>query len=93
MNNKLFIASLYWGVTENNLWDAFEPFGNVLDVKIITDRVTNRSKGFGFVTFDNPVDAQKAKEELNGTEFFGRKIIIDFAKETNRPSDGNYRSN
>ncbi len=93
MNNKLFIASLYWGVTENNLWDAFEPFGHVLDVKIITDRVTNRSKGFGFVTFDNPVDASKAKEELNGTEFFGRKIIIDFAKETNRPSNENYRSN
>lgn len=81
MNNKLFIGNLNYEVTEAELKEALEQHAEVVSVKIIIDRETNRSKGFAFVEFNNAEDAAKIKDELNEAEFAGRTIYIDFAKE------------
>jgi len=91
MNKKLFVASLDWNVSENDLFDAFSLFGAVIDTKIIVNKDTKRSKGFGFVTFDNSVESTVAKEKMNGIQFFGRKLVVDFAKELVHTNSENYR--
>jgi RNA recognition motif-containing protein len=80
MNNKLFVGSLSWDTTEESLKSFFEQVGEVVEAKIIFDRNTNRSKGFGFVTMANPEDAQKAIEELNEKELDGRQIKVAEAR-------------
>lgn len=92
MNKKLFVANISWSMTEQQLLAAFQPYGNVIEAIIMMDRETNRSRGFGFVTFDNPVDASKAKTEMNGQEFNGRKLAVDFAREKTFNRDNNRAS-
>ena len=62
MNNKLFVGNLSYNTTENELQDAFAPFGTVLEANLMVDRVSGRPRGFGFVTFSTPEEAQKAVE-------------------------------
>lgn len=83
-SKKLFVSNMSYNVTDAQLRATFEQFGNVLDAIIIVDRNTNRSRGFGFVKFDNPVDAGKAKTEMDGKEFYGRTLRISFARPINR---------
>lgn len=78
---KLFVGSLSWGTTEDSLREAFERFGDVEYAKVITDRETGRSRGFGFVTFTEREDALNAMEALNGTELDGRAINVNEARE------------
>ncbi|HAA56862.1 MAG TPA: RNA-binding protein, partial [Myxococcales bacterium] len=68
MSKKLFVGGLRWGTTEDTLLDAFSQFGDVEEAKIITDRETGRSRGFGFVTFANDADAEEAIQSLDGTD-------------------------
>lgn len=77
---KLYVGNLPYEVTEEELKSHFGEFGAVESVKIITDRETQRSKGFGFIEMDSEDGAQKAIEGLNGKELFGRPLKIDLAK-------------
>lgn len=79
MGTKLFVGSIAWATTDDSLRAAFEAFGEVLDAKVITDRFTGRSRGFGFVTMANEEDAKAAIEGLNEKELDGRKVVVNIA--------------
>lgn len=81
MSKRLFVGGLAWATDETGLRDAFEQFGEVTDCKVVTDRDTGRSRGFGFVTFTDDAAADKAIEEMNGAELDGRAIKVDEARE------------
>lgn len=85
---KLFVGSLAWGTSDQNLRDAFEPFGEVTDAKVITDRDTGRSRGFGFVTFSDEADADAAIEAMHGAELDGRNIAVNEAQDKRRDGGG-----
>lgn len=78
-NNKLFIGSLPWSITNDKLQELFSQYGEITEAIVITDRATGRSKGFGFVTFAQEADAQKALE-MDGKEVEGRTIVVNVAK-------------
>ncbi len=80
MSTKLFVGSLPWSVTDDSLRTAFEPHGTVVSAKVITDRQTGRSRGFGFVEMSNDSEADAAINALNGSELSGRSIIVSEAK-------------
>lgn len=80
MAKKLFVGSLDWGVTTDDLQQAFSVFGEIEDAIVLTDKFTGKSRGFGFVTFVNDADADKAVAELDGTELKGRKIVVNEAR-------------
>jgi RNA recognition motif-containing protein len=79
-NKKLFVGGISWNLTEEELKEAFAKVGEVEEAKIITDRVSGRSKGFGFVTMATAEDAAKAIEEMNGVELDGRAITVNEAR-------------
>jgi len=81
---KIFVGSLSFNTTENELSNAFSRFGQTSEVKVITDRLTGRSRGFGFVTFDDDAAAEKAIAEMNGTELDGRTIAVNEAQDKKR---------
>ena len=85
--NKLFVGNLSWSTSDDGLRAAFEPYGEINEAKVITDRDTGRSRGFGFVTFSEDGDAEKAMEELNGTELDGRTIRVNEAIDKKRGGD------
>ena len=87
MSSKLFVGGLAWATTESSLTDHFSAFGDVVEAKVITDRDTGRSRGFGFVTYGDAESAAKAKDGLNGSELDGRTIRVDIA--TERKGGGN----
>lgn len=80
MSTKLFVGSLPWSVNDQKLKETFEQHGSVLSAKIILDRDTQRSRGFGFVEMENSTDASKAIKALNETEIDGRNIVVNEAK-------------
>jgi len=90
--NRLFVGGISWSTSEESLRQAFAAVGQLKDVRIIRDRETGRSKGFGFVTYETEADASAAMEQLNERELDGRKIFINLAKD-NRPSRGANRFN
>jgi len=77
---NIFIAKLNYDTTEDNLKGAFESFGEVSSVKIIIDKYSGRSKGFGFVEMPDDGAAQEAIDKLNDTELDGRAIVVKVAK-------------
>ena len=77
--NKLFIGSLPWSVTSDQLRELFASYGEITDAVVISDRDTGRSKGIGFVTFATEESAQKALE-MDGKEVEGRTIVVNVAK-------------
>ena len=81
MAKKLFVGGLKWGTDDHGLRAAFEAFGEVADAKVITDRETGRSRGFGFVTFSDDGAGQKAIEEMDGAEIDGRRVTVNEARE------------
>ena len=74
---NIFVGSLPFSIDEADLRDSFEVYGTVNSVKIITDKFTGRSKGFGFVEMENDAEAQKAIDELNGDTVSGRTIVVN----------------
>ena len=84
MNKKLFIGGLSWGIDSELLRDAFSRFGEIEDARVITDRETGRSRGFGFVTFEDPAAASDAISEMDGQELEGRSIKVTEAQEKPR---------
>lgn len=80
MSTKLFIGNLDYTVTSDDLKQAFSAVGSVVDAVVIMDRMTNRSRGFGFVTMGSDEEAKQAVEKLNQSELKGRKINVNEAK-------------
>jgi RNA recognition motif-containing protein len=80
VSTKLFVGSLPWAVTDETLKEAFEAHGKVVSAKVITDRETGKSRGFGFVEMENETDANNAIQALNNSELKGRNIIVSEAK-------------
>lgn len=78
--NKLFVGSISFDSTEESLKQKFEEVGPVVSAKIVFDRFSGKSRGFGFVEMENEEDAAKAIEELNGSMLDGREIVVNEAK-------------
>ena len=93
MAKKLYVGGLSYSTTEDTLKDLFSQAGAIDSVAIIMDKMTNRSKGFGFVEMSNDAEAEKAIEMFNGTEFEGRKITVNEARpmEARPPRTGGFR--
>lgn len=93
-NKKLYVGNLPWSVTGDTLREMFAAFGTVTDAVVISDRMTGRSKGFGFVTFETEEAASAAVSEMHEKEVEGRKIVVNVARprEENR-NNGGYRQN
>lgn len=79
MATNLFVGGLPYSTTDDELRDLFASFGAVSSAKVIFDRETNRSKGFGFVEMDNADEAQEAIKQLHDSDFGGRKIAVNEA--------------
>lgn len=94
---NIFIGSLPYSLSESELKAFFEEYGEVSSVKIITDKLSGRSKGFGFVEMSDDEQAKKAIEELHGAEINGRAIVVNQAEErrenNDRSRNNNFRSN
>lgn len=84
MSKKLFVGGLSWGTDDSMFRDAFTPFGAITEAKVIMDRETGRSRGFGFVTFSSDADADRAVRELDGKDLDGRTIRVNEAQERSR---------
>ncbi|KAL6616606.1 hypothetical protein ACP70R_038876 [Stipagrostis hirtigluma subsp. patula] len=84
MSTKLFVGGLSWNTNDQSLKDAFSSFGEVSEARVITDRETGRSKGFGFVNFMNSEDAKNAMSSMDGQDLEGRSVRVNFAND--RPS-------
>ena len=90
---NIYVGNLAYEVTESDIRNAFEEFGTVTSVKIITDNYSGKSKGFGFVEMEEADQAEQAIAALNGLEMKGRAITVNPArpKEDHRPSGGGMR--
>lgn len=80
MSNKLYVGNLSFSVTSESLSQAFSQCGTVSSSKVITDRDTGRSKGFGFIEMSSDAEALQAINKLNGTNFEGRAMSVNEAK-------------
>jgi RNA recognition motif-containing protein len=78
---NIYVGNLHFDLNEDELKKVFEEYGEVSAVKIITDKVSGRSRGFGFVEMTNDDEAGQAIENLNGTEIKGRKVNVNQARE------------
>jgi len=87
---NIYVGNIAYTVTEESLKALFEKYGEVVSVKLITDKFTGNPRGFGFVKMATKEEATNAVEELNGTDFEGRKLIVNKARpRTNdRPGGG-----
>ncbi len=81
MNKKLYVGGISFQASESDLNDLFATIAQPVSAKIISDRETGRSRGFGFVEMPSEEDAQKAIDQLNGTEQWGRTISVSIAQE------------
>jgi len=77
---NIYVGSLAYEVTDSELEDAFSAFGQVASARVIIDRGSNRSKGFGFVEMANDEEARAAIQGLNGTDLKGRTLIVNEAR-------------
>ena len=80
MSKKLYVGNLPFSVTNEDLKEAFGKFGEVEEATVISDKYSGRSKGFGFVTFTEDADADKAVEEMNGKDLGGREVKVNEAR-------------
>lgn len=89
-NKKLYVGNLPWSMTSDTLREMFSQFGEVSDAVVITDRMSGRSKGFGFVTFATEEAATAATQQMHEKDIEGRKIIVNVARprEERRPGGG-----
>ena len=88
MQVKLFVGNLPWSVGDAELEEVFSPHGRVSSARVITDRDTGRSRGFGFVTFEDEGAAAAAMQAMNGRDLDGRTLRVDMASEQSREGAG-----
>jgi len=91
MNKKLYVGGLPFSVTDERLKELFEPHGTVESAKVITDRYTDRSRGFGFVEMSTQQEAEQAVKALNATEIDGRSLTVNESKPRENRSGGGSR--
>jgi cold-inducible RNA-binding protein len=84
MSNKLFVGGLSWGTDDNSLRAAFSHHGNVIEAKVILERDSGRSRGFGFVTFQDSQEASSAIAAMDGADLDGRSIRVNVAEDKSR---------
>jgi RNA recognition motif-containing protein len=84
---NIYVGNLNYRVSENDLKGVFEEYGTVSSVKIITDKFTGRSKGFGFVTIDDETEAARAIKELNGATLENREMVVNEARPRKESQD------
>jgi cold-inducible RNA-binding protein len=84
MSKKLYIGNLSFNMTDDELKSAFSEFGEVVSASVVKDRVSGRSRGFGFVEYTNEESAQKAREAMNGKSYNGRALRVDEARDQDR---------
>jgi cold-inducible RNA-binding protein len=80
MSTKLFVGNLSFNTTENDLQEAFAAHGTVVEANLMMDRMSGRSRGFAFVTFSTPEEAQKAIAAMNGAQLDGRALTVNIAR-------------
>ncbi len=91
---NIYVSNLNFSTTSESFQELFAEFGDIDSARIITDRETGRSRGFGFVEMPNDADGQKAIDELNGTDFEGKTISVNVARpRTERSNGGGYNRN
>jgi len=89
MNKKLYVGGLPYSITDEQLNELFAAHGTVESAKVITDRYTDRSRGFGFVEMSTPEECQAAIDSLNGTELEGRSLTVNMSRpREDRPRGG-----
>jgi len=88
MAKKLFVGGLSWDTTDDGLRQAFASYGEITEAKVITQRDTGRSRGFGFVTFAKDDDAKTAISKMDGTSLDGKTIKVNEAQEKSPRSGG-----
>ena len=90
VNNKLYIGNLSWNVNDDQLRAAFTQAGTVTSARVMVDKMTGRSRGFGFIEFETEEMAKAAIEMWNGKDLDGRKLVVNIAKpmEERRPAGG-----
>ena len=88
---KIYVGNLPWRATDAQLQELFGAHGEVTDARIVTDRETGRSRGFGFVTMTSPEGAQKAITALNGYSIEGRSLVVNEAREQSGGGGGGFR--
>ena len=92
---NIYVGNLPYAITRDELRDLFAAFGEVKAARIVTDRETGRSKGFGFVEMPNDAEANNAIAEMNGKEIGGRKVVVNEARpredRPQRPNNGGSR--
>ena len=81
---NIYVANISFRASEGQLKDLFQQFGEVSSAKIVTDRDTGRSRGFGFVEMTNDSEGKQAIAQLNGTDFEGRNLVVNEARPSNR---------
>ncbi len=77
---KLFVGGLPWSTTADELKQHFSQFGPVAQASVVTDKMTGRSRGFGFVEYESDDSANQAISQLNGSDFGGRKLLVQEAR-------------
>lgn len=77
---KIFVGSLPWATTSEDLQQLFAKYGSVLRADVLKDKMTGRSRGFGFVEMENDAEAEKAIQELNNSDLDGRKLVVNEAR-------------
>jgi len=90
---NIYVSNLNFSTASESLQELFSEYGEVDSAKIITDRETGRSRGFGFVEMPNDAEGQKAIDELNDTDFEGKTISVNVARPKTERSSGGYNSN
>ena len=85
---NIYVGNLSWGLKDQDLANLFAPFGEVASAKIVMDKFTQRSKGFGFVEMPNDEQAQAAIAQLNGTEIEGRNLVVNESRPKEEGSGG-----
>ena len=90
-SNKLYVGGLPYSVTDDQLQEIFSPHGTVESARVITDRMTGRSRGFGFVEMSTQSEAEEAIQKMNGTDLEGRSLTVNEAKPQQERSGGGGR--
>jgi RNA recognition motif-containing protein len=94
MNNKLYVGGLPYSVTDGQLQEIFSAHGSVESARVIADKFTGQSRGFGFVEMGSGSEAQAAISSLNGTQYEGRSLVVNEAKpQASRNDNGGGRDN